>query len=158
MSPIGIRLHELIQPDRVVELRSTTKPDVLKELADLLSSDPNITDPDAFLDAIYKREELYSTGIGLGVAIPHVKIPQVKDYVISVGRSPEGIDFDSLDQQPVRLFFMIGASDRQTRDFVKMLARVMRLLKKSDVRERLLKAELPDEFLEIVKQDDEVEC
>ena len=95
------------------------------------------------------------SAIGLGVAIPHVKISEVNDYVISVGRSTAGIEFDSLDDKPAHLFFMIGASDRQTRDFVKMLARVMRLLKKVDVRERLLSADLPGEFLEIIRQDDE---
>ncbi|MBI1785787.1 PTS sugar transporter subunit IIA [Candidatus Sumerlaeota bacterium] len=149
-----IQLHQLIRPERVIDLKATTKREALKELAGLLAGDPNITDPGIFLDAIFKREELVSTGVGLGVAIPHVKIPEVKDYVIAVGRKVEGIEFDSLDGQPVRLIFMIGASEHQTRDFVKMLARVMRLLKNGAVRVALLEAELPGPFIEVIRRDD----
>jgi len=154
MPPQDIQLHRLIPRERVVDLRATTKREALRELADLLAGDPNVTDLRAFLGAIYKREELVSTGVGLGVAIPHVKIPEVRDYVFAVGRKVEGIEFDSLDGQPVRLVFMIGASDKQTRDFVKMLARVMRLLKNGATRVKLLEAALPDEFLDILRKDD----
>lgn len=154
MTAHAIQLHEMIRPDRIVDLKSTTKNDALKELNDLLASDPDMLDSGAFLEAIYEREKLVSTGVGLGVAIPHAKIPEVRDYVICVGRCVQGIEFDSLDGQPVRLIFMVGASDRQTRDFVKMLARVMRLLKDGARRVALLEAGLPDAFLEILRKDD----
>ena len=150
-----IQLHQLIRPDRILDLKATTKREALKELAGLLNGDPNIADAGMFLDAIYKREELGSTGVGLGVAIPHVKIPEVRDYVIAVGRKVEGIEFDSLDGQPVRLIFMIGASEHQTRDFVKMLARVMRLLKNGSIRVALLEAQIPDQFIEVIRKDDQ---
>lgn len=149
-----IQLSDLIEPSRIVDLKASTKHEALAELCDLLADDPNVVDSSAFLEAVYKREELVSTGVGLGIAIPHVKIAEVKDYVISVGRKTEGIEFDSLDGQPVRLIFLIGASDRQTRDFVKMLARVMRLLKDGANRVALLEAELPGPFLDIIRKDD----
>lgn len=154
MAGAAIELHKLIAPEAIVDLQATTKKDALRELTELLSRNRNIRDPEAFLKAIYQREDLASTGVGLGVAIPHVKIAQVTDYVIAVGRKSAGIEFDSLDGQPVRLIVMIGASDRQTRDFVKMLARVMRLLKDGANRVKLLEAQLPAEFIEIVRQDD----
>lgn len=149
-----IQLHTLIRPERIVDLKATTKKEALQELAEMVAGDPNVTDGQAFIDAIFKREELVSTGVGLGVAIPHVKIPEVKDYVIAVGRKNDGIEFDSLDQQPVRLIFMIGASEQQTRDFVKMLARIMRLLKNGSNRVALLEAALPDGFLDVIRRDD----
>lgn len=155
MAATAIELHKLIDPEAIVDLRATNKKEALRELTDVLRRNQNIQDPEAFLRAIYQREELASTGVGLGVAIPHVKIAQVRDYVIAVGRKPDGLDFDSLDGQPVRLVVMIGASDRQTRDFVKMLARVMRLLKNVNNRDRLLEAKDPDEFIQIVRDDDE---
>ncbi len=145
----------MIRPERVVDLKATTKKDALKEMAGLFAGDPNVTDTAVLLDAIYKREELVSTGVGLGVAIPHVKIPEVKDYVVAIGRKVEGIEFDSLDGQPVRLIFMIGASEHQTRDFVKVLARIMRLLKNGAVRVGLLEAAMPEAFLEIIRRDDQ---
>lgn len=149
-----IQLHKLVKPSNVVDLAGSTKAECLRELGALVAADPNVTDGAAFLEAIFKREELVSTGVGLGVAIPHVKIPEVRDYVVAVGRKREGIEFDSLDGQPVRLIFMIGASEEQTRDFVKMLARVMRLLKSGDTRVALLDAEIPEGFLEIIRKDD----
>jgi len=151
----AIELHKLIDPGAIVDLEATTKKEALRELTDVLSRNPNVQDAETFLRAIYQREELASTGVGLGVAIPHVKIAQVRDYAIAVGRKTEGMDFDSLDGQPVRLIVMIGASDRQTRDFVKMLARVMRLLKDVANRDRLLEAKNPHEFIEIIRDDDE---
>lgn len=151
-----IQLHRMIPPERIVDLKAATKGEALRELAELVGRDPRVTDAAAFLDAILKREELVSTGVGLGLAIPHVKIAEVKDYVIAVGRSAAGIEFDSLDSQPVHLIFMIGASETQTRDFVKMLARVMRLLKPEANRTALLAASIPDGFLEIVRKDDEL--
>lgn len=155
MAGAAIELHKLIDPEAIVDLEATTKKEALRELTDVLSHNKNVQDADAFLRAIYQREELASTGVGLGVAIPHVKIAQVRDYAIAVGRKAEGMDFDSLDGQPVRLIFMIGASHRQTRDFVKMLARVMRLLKDVGNRDRLLEAGDPHEFIEIIREDDE---
>lgn len=155
MAGIGIKLHEYIRPERIIDLEATTKKEALAELCGLIADDPCVLDPKVFLREIYDREELASTGVGLGVAIPHVKIPEVTDYVICVGRKTEGMEFDSLDGQPARLIFMIGASVQQTRDFVKMLARVMRLIKSGMTRVRLLEAELPDGFLDIIRADDE---
>lgn len=154
MSGPAIELHKLIAPEAIVDLKSSTKKDALRELTDIIARNRNVGDADAFLKAIYQREELASTGVGLGVAIPHVKIATVRDYVVAVGRCAQGIAFDSLDGQPVRLVVMIGASDRQTRDFVRMLARVMRLLKDGAVRAGLLGAASPEEFIEIIRKDD----
>lgn len=154
MPPNSISLHKLISAKRIIDLEANTKTEALTELIDLLDDDPNVLDSAVFSEAIFKREELVSTGVGLGIAIPHVKIPEVKDYVIAIGRKRSGIDFDSMDNNPVKLVFMIGASERQTRDFVKMLARVMKLLKNEDNRNKLLEAELPDEFLNIIREDD----
>jgi fructose-specific phosphotransferase system IIA component len=151
---VAIELHKLIVPEAIVDLQATTKKDALRELTDVLSRNKNIEDPEAFLRAIYQREELASTGVGLGVAIPHVKISQVRDYAIAIGRKASGLEFNSLDGQPVRIIVMIGASDRQTRDFVKMLARVMRLLKDGKNRDGILNAKAPEEFIEIIRNDD----
>lgn len=138
-----------------MDLKSVSKREALLELAESLRGDSNIANHAAFVEAIFKREELVSTGVGLGFAIPHVKIPEVKDYVVAVGRKKEGLEFDSVDGQPVRLIFMIGASEHQTRDFVKMLARVMKLLKSGETRLALIEAKMPDDFIDIIRSDDE---
>ncbi len=154
MSSSPIQLHEYLQSEYIVDLHAKTKKDALQELCKLVSKDARITDAGVFRKAIFDREELVSTGIGVGVAIPHVKIPEVVDYVIAVGRRSEGIQFDSLDGQPVNLIFLIGASDTQTSEFVRMLARIVRLVKEGGTRNRLLEAGLPDPFMEIIQEND----
>ena len=69
MTPNLIQLHELISPDRIIDLKASTKKEALEELCALASTDPNVEDGAAFLEAIYKREELVSTGVGLGIAM-----------------------------------------------------------------------------------------
>ena len=154
MSQDPTSLHDFLRAEYIVDLAATTKKEALQELCELLDGDPRIRDAEAFRTAIFERESLVSTGIGLGVAIPHVKIPEVEDYVVAVGRKSDGLEFDSIDGQPVRLIFMIAASEAQTGEFVRMLARVVRLVKGGETRVRLLEAKIPEDFMEIVAQDD----
>ncbi len=144
-------LGDLILPERVLELNCGTKHEALAQLSAKCAEDPRVSDGEAFLRAILRREEQVSTGVGMGIAIPHVKIPEVSDYVAAVGRSRRGIPFDALDGQPVHLIFMIGASDRQTRDFVKILAQITHLLKPTATREALMVADIPHPFLELIR-------
>lgn len=151
MAPNSPILSQLIVPERILELNVTTKDEALRTLTAACAHSPQVTDEAAFFQAILKREAQVSTGVGMGVAIPHVKIPEVTDYVAAVGRCRQAIDFDALDGAPVNLIFMIGASDRQTREFVKILAQVTHLLKARATREALLAAPIPHSFMEIIR-------
>lgn len=144
------KLSELIDPDSIKNLEATTKAETLEEMVALIGRSPRVTDVDAYRDAILAREQLTSTGIGLSVAIPHVKIPSVTDYVIAVGRCASGVDFDSLDGVPVKLVFMVGASDRQAIDFVQMLARIVNLIKDEATRTALLEADSPEAVCAVI--------
>ncbi|MCX7014678.1 MAG: PTS sugar transporter subunit IIA [Candidatus Sumerlaeota bacterium] len=130
--------EDLLKNAPVVELTSKTKDDALRELAEVFRAEPKVADVDRFLKAIFDREKVISTGIGIGVAVPHVKIPEVIDFVLAFGRHPGGLDFDSLDEQPVHLVAMIAASESQAGEFLKMLARLVQTLRAKDVRRRLL--------------------
>jgi mannitol/fructose-specific phosphotransferase system IIA component (Ntr-type) len=131
-------IREIIEKADVVDLKSRTKDEVLRELADLLAKRPEITDPDDFVRCIFEREKLISTGIGIGLAMPHVKIPSVKDFVLAIGRPSRGVDFDSLDGHPVHIVAMIGASDRQSGEFLKVLAKLVLRLKNKYIRQKVL--------------------
>jgi mannitol/fructose-specific phosphotransferase system IIA component (Ntr-type) len=148
------KLGQLIRPDCILELNAADKEEALRILSEKCAEDERVLDGEAFLRAIIRREEQVSTGVGMGIAIPHVKIPEVTDYVAAVGRSKEGIPFDSLDGEPVHLIFMIGASDRQTREFVRILAQVTHLLKPEATRRELLKAPIPGPFLDVIRSHD----
>ncbi len=133
--------EELVQSAPLIELSATTKNDVLRELAQAFREEPKVTNLDRFIERIFEREKVISTGIGIGVAVPHVKIPEVQDFVLAFGRHAEGLDFDSLDGQPVHLVAMIGASDSQAGEFLKMLARIVKTFRASEVRRSLMEAE-----------------
>lgn len=136
MIPIAGLLH----PDRVLDLRATTKGDALVEVCRAVGKASEVADPAALEKAVLEREQVMSTGIGLGIAVPHAKVASVKDFVVALGRSRAGIDFQSLDGKPVHLVVLIaGPVDRQAR-YLQILASVTLRLKEERVRRALLDA------------------
>ena len=102
-----MEIRDMFSKERVnFDLKATTKEDVLDELIDILYKDRKITDREEFKKAVLKREEEFSTGIGLGIAIPHGKSAAVKEASIVFGKSKKGIDFNSMDGEPAYLFFL----------------------------------------------------
>ncbi|RKY63538.1 MAG: PTS sugar transporter subunit IIA [Candidatus Latescibacterota bacterium] len=140
-------LSDLISPDRIVWLSSDTKEEVLRELVDVISRAPQIGDRDELLKAVLEREKIMSTGIGLGIAVPHAKIESVSDFVIAIGISRKGVEFDSLDNKPVHIVVMIAGPANQQDRYIRILAKVVLALKDPKVRETVLKAETPQEVL-----------
>jgi mannitol/fructose-specific phosphotransferase system IIA component (Ntr-type) len=151
LSLTKLKLSELISLDQIHDINPTSKGETLQFMCSQMAKDSRVLDGEALFEAILERERQVSTGVGLGIAIPHVKIPQITDYVMTVGRVKAGMDFEALDGQPVHLIFMIGASDRQTKEYVKILARVTHLLKSEGVRQALMEAEIATPFLEIIR-------
>jgi len=145
------KLYEIITEDRIIDLKGSSKQDVLKELVDVIAIAPEVTDKDDFFISIVKREKIMSTGIGIGIAVPHVKLDSVKDFVMAVGRKKEGVDFDSIDGNPVYLVIMIGANTQQRDDYLKVLAKISLLLKNHEFREKILNAASSKEILELLK-------
>jgi PTS system fructose-specific IIC component len=146
-----INLSTLITPERIVDLKAATKNDALKELFRVIEQAPEITDSKKFETSIIERENILTTGIGFEIAVPHVKIPSVSNFVMALGRNPAGIDFDSLDGRPVRIVVMIGSSDKQRDEFLKVLAKVVLLFKEEAFRRKILKAAGADEILALLK-------
>lgn len=145
-----MKISKLLSPDRVVDLAATEKPGALKELCGVLSGSKNVADPKAFEKAILDREAILSTGIGLGLAVPHAKVSSVKDFAVAIGRSKTGIEWDSLDGRPVTLVVMIAANDRQTTEYTKVLASLVSKVKPDEVRLRILAAKTPQEIVSIL--------
>lgn len=145
------KLSEMITKDRIIDLKNKTKQDILKEMVDIIATAPEVTDKNDFYISIMKREKIMSTGIGIGLAVPHVKIDSVTDFVMAIGRKKEGIDFDSLDGKPVYLVIMIGANTEQRDDYLKVLAKISLLLKNQEFRENIVNAKNPDEIVGLFK-------
>ena len=112
-----------------------------------MDTSPNILDKDVFREAIFERESIVSTGIGLGIAIPHVKIKEVRDLTLCVGISKDGIDWNAIDNQPVHVVFLIAGSDEQHEVYLRILAKIVLLLKNRKRREKLIQARTIEEVV-----------
>jgi mannitol/fructose-specific phosphotransferase system IIA component (Ntr-type) len=141
--------EKMIDESRCVDLQSHSKEEALRELVDVLATSPNVTDRDDLLRAIFEREKVISTGVGIEVALPHVKIPSVKDFAVAIGRSTKGIDFESLDEKPVYIVVMIGANDKQAGEFLKVLAQLVLRLKSRQFRKAVMFAKDPKKIREL---------
>ncbi|MBN1515091.1 PTS sugar transporter subunit IIA [Candidatus Sumerlaeota bacterium] len=140
------KLSQLIVPERIVDLECESKEEVLTKLVELLAKSKNVSDKNAVLEAVFAREKVISTGIGIGIAVPHVKIPQIKDFVIAIARLKNGIDFQALDDEPVHLVIMIGANDKQSGDYLKLLAEVIKRCKDPEKRRIIMEAKSAQEI------------
>jgi nitrogen PTS system EIIA component len=140
--------------DIIPELASLTKEDVLAELTDKLVVRHTAIDRDQVLRDLLERELLGSTGIGGGIAIPHAKLLHGGDPVVVFGRSTKGITFDALDGKPVNLFFLLIADANSFDLYLKLLARISRLLKDRALRSQLLEASDADALYEIIREQD----
>lgn len=148
-----IRLADHLNPAHVIDLKSTTKQACLMELVQTLADAPEVENSEALLQAVLEREDIVSTGIGGGVAVPHAKIHEVTEFIVAYGRSREGVDFGAIDERPVHHIVLIGGPpDRQMR-YLQFLAMVNLRLKRADLRRGLEQAAGPEEMHRLLVSD-----
>ncbi|MFA6142652.1 MAG: PTS sugar transporter subunit IIA [Candidatus Omnitrophota bacterium] len=138
----------------MADLKATDKEGVIKELVDLLAKAEDIKNKDELVKALMTRESLGSTGIGQGIGIPHAKSANAKGMVAAFGLSQNGVSFDSLDGEPVYIFFLLIAPEESAGPHLKALARISRMLKDKYFREMLRKAKDEKEILRIIQDED----
>ena len=148
-------LDYLPEPAIEVELKGQNKKEILKEMVALLADAHKIKRADKILEALMEREELGSTGIGQGIAIPHGKSEHVDQVVAALDISKKGIDFDALDGEPVYLFFILVAPLNSSGIHLKILAKISRLLKDKFFRQALRESKSADEALKQVKEEND---
>jgi len=138
-SGANIHLETILSPDRILFLNYSSKRDALIALSDNISTAPQIKNHQELTQEILKREELMSTAIGRGIAIPHIRLSSITDLVVSVGISRTDIlDFQALDDEPVRLLFMIAAAYNQHAYYLQTLSFFNSRLKNRELRSALL--------------------
>lgn len=141
---------DLIVPEVIkVGLTSTDKPAVLRELLQILVDAGKVTDRDTVLDAILKRESLQSTGLEAGFAVPHAKTTAVSELTLAIGIAPDGIDFDAIDQQPSKLFFLMLAPPDKSGPHIEALSEIARMSKSRAFCSALIHAENAEEVMEL---------
>jgi len=140
-----------------LELEARKKNEALQELVELLHRSGRIEDPQTALNGLIDRERLSSTGIGSGIAIPHLLSPDVKRTFMAFGRKQEGLRFDSVDNQPVTLIFLVVGPKQQEYAHLRLLSRMSRLLHDDGFHRSLLEADTPEEILQILRWEEEKE-
>ena len=141
-----MRLSELLPPSCIlVPLQASDKPGVLRELATLIAPG-NGGQLEDVLSAILERERQFPTGIGYGVAVPHGKTPALAALRAVAGTTPNPVPYETIDGEPVRIFFMLAGPESQAGAHVKAISRISRLVRHELVRAHLLGARTPEEF------------
>jgi len=146
-----IHVQSILSVHRILFLNNSRKRDTLLALAENLAATPQVKNRQELSSEIIKREELMSTAIGCGIAIPHVRLSSVTDLVASVGISRTDIvDFHPLDDEPVRLVFMIAAAHNQHSYYLQTLSWFSTRLKNKELRDALLKAQTAQEVYDLL--------
>ena len=146
-----VQFTSVLSPDRIVFLNYPSKRDALLALAENLAKAPQVKNSQELALEILRREELMSTAIGRGIAIPHVRLQSITDLVISVGISRVNIiDFNPLDDEPVRLLFMIAAAFNQHATYLQTLSFFSGRLKNRELHGSLLDAQTADEVYNLL--------
>ena len=150
-----MKIVDLIRRDMVVPaLQATDKRAILEELAAYMSAHHPRIDRATLAKVLIEREQLASTAIGEGVAIPHGKLGAVGEIVACLGRAQAGVEFDSMDGQPTYLFFVLVAPESSTGAHLKALARISRVFKDPEFRRRLLAAPDAESMYAVVSEED----
>jgi fructose-specific phosphotransferase system IIA component len=137
-----------------LDLEITGKSELVTSLVDMLESAGVVTDKEEVVRRVLEREKLMSTGIGGGVAIPHAQCRGASKLAIALARTKDGVEFDALDGKPVRLFFMIIGPEEKG-GYVRILARISRLLYTGDLQKSLYRAETARQAIETLKKEEE---
>lgn len=135
-----------------VPLSATNKPEVLRELVQILVDAGRISEVEDAYRALLDRERLGSTGLERGIAVPHAKSATVKDLTISIGIAPDGIDFDAVDNHPSRLFFMLLAAPDKSGPHIEALSEIARLTKSTAFCQTLAAAKSPQEVMALLRE------
>ncbi len=145
-----VAISSSLDENLVTFLNVEDRDDAIEAMIALLDKAGKLQDPGAFHRAIMEREKIVSTGIGMGVAIPHAKLPGYTDFFIAIGiQSKRGIEWNALDNEPVHLIFMIGGPDQQQMRYLHILSSLTSAIKDPERRKKLLKASTPKQVISL---------
>ncbi len=146
-------LASFLKPEAInLDLQSGKKTAALREVAEMLARNKSVANFDAFLREILERERISNTSLGHDVAIPHARTEQCTEILIAVGRSLSGVDFESKDNGPVRLIFLIGTPKPMVTEYLRVVGNLARILRRDDVRQKLIEAPDTAAFIQAIAE------
>lgn len=151
-----MKITDVLKKDCIIlSLKSKKKEHIIKELTDHLAPNQSDFNKAFAYETIMEREKLCSTALDAGVAIPHGKMSSINNFLAVFGRSIEGVDFESLDGKPTFLFFLLISPDNSSGLHLKLLAKISKIFKIPEFREKVLKAKDVEEIYELIIEEDE---
>jgi len=148
-----MNLKSVLTPDTIsLNLKGSTKEQIINELLDILAKAEKITDREAAYNAVMDREQKMSTGMKHGIAIPHGKSSTIRDLVAAIGISEKPVDFDSLDHEPCRIFIMTLSPVEKTGPHLQFLAEISLLFKSAEKRQEILNAHSAEAILKVLAE------
>lgn len=144
-------IKDVVTPERIVFLNSESRTNVIKSLVHVLTGLPGMPSADELEVAFLQREEMMSTGIGMGIGVPHVRLPGIDTLSMVIGVHKTGIsDYPAIDNEPVRIVAMIVAGASQHGDYIKMLSNIVSVLKSEESRSAILESNSAEEVYVII--------
>ncbi len=151
-----MKISDILDEKFIIEdLKGSSKEEVINEVVNLFEHDGRVQDIDKVREAVIEREKIMSTGVGKGFAIPHGKTNSVTEILAAFGKTRRPIDYQSLDNQPVHLVFLLVGKDNLVGTHIKLLSRISRMMNKDEFRQRLIDADTKTEILAIFRQEEE---
>ena len=146
-----LRISDYLHSRLVSFLHVSSRDEALGKMVYLLSKEGKLEDRDAFYKAILEREKIVSTGIGMGVAIPHAKLKDFNDFFLAIGiQQNKGLEWNAIDKTPVRLIFMIGGPEDKQTQYLQILSSLTKAIKNEDLRKELLKIDSAREVISLL--------
>ncbi len=145
-----INLNDYISKDRIAFLQARDKQDALAKLIELSNDDTFVIDFEQFQNAVLDREYIVTTGIGQNVAIPHIKSRWVRDFFITVGIFRDGVEWQSIDEKPVHLAFLI-AGPEEHENYLRILAKLTLIIRNKEKRKAIIGAKTTDEVYQLLE-------
>lgn len=152
-----MRLSDYLEESGIsTNFTGNSKTEILTNLVELLTKTTAVKDCSSIVKMLEEREKLKTTGIGSGVALPHCKSAEVKKIHVVIGLSKEGIDFQSLDNEPANFFFLLVAPEESGSEHLKVSAKIVRLVRNANIKQELLNLESSREIIDFIKGKEEI--
>lgn len=150
-----MKVSELLNEDNILlDVEANDKYELIDKLIDVVANSGKVLDKEKVRNCVYEREKILSTGVGKGFAVPHGKTDAITDIVIAFAITKEPLDYEALDNQPVRLVLLMVGKDSLVSSHIKLLSRISRLMNNDEFRENLLNAKTKQEVLEIFRKEE----
>ncbi len=144
-----IKISKYLDPKQITFIGVETRDETLFAMVEILAGTGKIQNKKDFFQALVDREAIVSTGIGMGVAIPHAKLPGYDDFFIAIGIISKGVDWNALDGAPVRLVFMIGGPDDKQTEYLQILSKLTASIKDEERRKKMLTLKSPEGMIQL---------